>query len=536
MLQSQKRTEPDTAMKKLPIGIQTFEDIIKDNYLYIDKTKQALDLIQNGKYYFLSRPRRFGKSLFLSTLKNIFQAKKELFKDLYIYDKYDWNQSYPVINISFGKGTIHSREILDKKIIDILEESQDQLEVECKSTDLVDICFRDLIIKVYKKYSKKVVVLVDEYDKPILDNITNPDISNEIRDGLRNFYSVIKDSDEYVKFAFLTGVSKFSKVSLFSGLNNLEDITIDKKYSDICGYTQNDVETSFKEHLKDVDFEELKVWYNGYNWTGESVYNPFDILLFIAKGCEYRSYWFETATPTFLVELMKEKNYFLPKLDNLEASEELIGSFDVNDIKIETLLFQAGYLTIRQKETIMDDITYHLTYPNKEVQKSLNVYLYRYFTNIDQQQNTPFLKALVNDDFETQKQFLISLFASIPYNNFTNNKMYEKEGYYASVIYAYLSSLGINIIAEDVTNKGRIDLTIRFPKDEKIYILEFKVDERVQGSGLRVQDGEKTNSALEQIKQKNYHQKYQTSSTTYLIGIEFSKKDRNIGSFEWEKI
>jgi len=424
-------------------------------------------LIEKGEYYFLSRPRRFGKSLFIDTLHKIFEAKKELFEGLYIYDKYDWSISYPVIKISFAEGNFHTRKDLDKRIIHILKDNQKLLGVECEDPEDIVRCFQTLIASTYEKYNQKVVVLVDEYDKPILDNITNVEIANELRDSLRNFYSVIKGSDQYLKFAFLTGVSKFSKVSLFSGLNNLEDITLDSRFSTICGYTQKNVENSFKQYLENVDLNKLKKWYNGYSWLGESVYNPFDILLFFSKGNEYQNYWFETATPDFLVNLLKNNNFFLPGLENLEVTYNDLGSFEVESFKLETLLFQTGYLTITGSERIFDRLIYYLGYPNKEVRSSLNDYLFKYFSNKSDQQNIPFYRALQRDDFKVQKEFLFSLFASIPYNNFTNNKMYEYEGYYSSVIYAYFASLGLDITAEDITNKGRIDLTLNFPKKER---------------------------------------------------------------------
>ncbi|MDX9813031.1 MAG: AAA family ATPase, partial [Sulfurimonadaceae bacterium] len=236
-------------LKKLPIGIQTFSTIREEGYIYIDKTALAHKLIDNYRYIFLSRPRRFGKSLFVDTLKNIFEAKKELFKGLAVEDKWDWSISHPVIHINFANGRVESREDLDSSILRTLEENQQRLEIECKHTDSVAGCFRELIIKAHEKYNQKVVVLIDEYDKPILDNIENPTVAKQIRDGLVNFYSVIKGSDEFLRFAFLTGVSKFAKTSIFSGLNNIVDISLDKAYGDICGYSQNDIETSFKPYL-----------------------------------------------------------------------------------------------------------------------------------------------------------------------------------------------------------------------------------------------------------------------------------------------
>ena len=508
-------------LKKLPVGIQTFSEIRKENYLYIDKTKIALDLIENNKYVFLSRPRRFGKSLFLDTLKNIFQAKKEYFEDLYIFDKWDWDVSYPVINVSFANGKVRNRDELDKKIIDVLEENQKNLGLECKNDASVDICFRDLIIKAYEKYNQKVVILIDEYDKPLLDNITNLDTAKEMKDGLYNFYSVIKGSDEFLHFAFLTGVTKFSKVSIFSGLNNIKDISLNKDYGNICGYTQNDIETSFAGHLEGVDLDKLKLWYNGYNFLGDKVYNPFDVLLFIQDHFLYKNYWFETGTPTFLIDVIKKNNYFIPQLADLKVGEELLNSFHIENIKIETLLFQAGYLTIKSSQIDFDDLLeYTLAVPNKEVGLSLNNLFIDYLTDDTSKlaKRKNIFKALNTASLEDFKASLTSLFASIPYNHYVKNNIADYEGYYASVIYAYLASLGFELIGEDVTNRGRIDLTIKI--NEFIYVIEFKVG------------GE---DALAQIKEKDYAQKYLSDAKTiYLVGINFDESVKNISSFEWE--
>jgi len=256
----------------------------------------------------------------------------------------------------------------------------------------------------------------------------------------------------------------------------------------------------------------------------ERVYNPFDILLFLSNNCEYRNYWFETATPDFLINLLKKKNYFLPNLENLEVSDSDLGSFEVESLKVETLLFQTGYLTLKGKERVYEDTFYTLSYPNKEVKKSLNEYLFRYFTEINNQPNLSFYRALQEDDFKVQEEYLFSLFASIPYNNFTANKMYEYEGFYCSVMYAYFSSLGLDVIAEDTTNKGRIDLTLKFPDNEKVYIFEFKA----------IEDVKDRKKPLDQIKEKAYLEKYTNVKEKYLIGIEFSKIERNILTFEWE--
>jgi hypothetical protein len=265
--------------RKLPIGIQTFREIREDGCYYVDKTGFAVDLVEQGKFYFLSRPRRFGKSLLLDTLKDLFEGHQALFTGLAAQTRWDWAVSYPVIRLSFGAGVVHTREALDAKISEQLDISQQALGLQTKQPTLVGR-FSELIRLANAQAGQRVVVLVDEYDKPILDNITDSAAARVMRDGLRNLYSVIKDSDAHLKFAILTGVSKFSKVSLFSGLNNLKDITIDARYSALCGYTDADVDTVFAPELAGLDHEEIKRWYNGYNWTGESVYNPFDLLLF----------------------------------------------------------------------------------------------------------------------------------------------------------------------------------------------------------------------------------------------------------------
>ena len=509
-------------MKKLPIGISTLKTIIEENYLYVDKTDIALNLIENGQYYFLSRPRRFGKSLFLDTLRTIFDGDKEVFKGLSIYDSGYKFEKHPVIRISFNDGEFRSSEGYKQAIYEILDKNQRDLGISCPKDFSTGGCFKRLIEEAYKKYNKKVVVLVDEYDKPILDNIENTEEARNRREDLKSFYSVIKSSDEYIKFVFITGVSKFSKVSLFSGLNNIQDITLHKNYSTICGYTQNDIEITFKEHLKGQDFEKIKRWYNGYKFLGEGVYNPFDILLFISNGFEYRNYWFSTATPTFLLKLIEKNNYFLPNLEDIVKDEAMLNSFDVDYIELETLMWQTGYLTISKVENVFDNIEYHLSIPNLEVRKSLLSSVAEFMTknqsSVKDLNNA--LKAFHYKDLASLEKTIKSLFASIPYNLFTNNKMYEYEGYYVSVFYAYLKAMGIDIVAEDITNKGRIDLTVKMP--EAIYVCEFKVD----GS-----------DALQQIKDKKYYEKYlDEKKEIYLVGIEFDTKDRNISLFEYEKI
>jgi len=505
-------------MKKLPVGIQTFSKIIEGDYLYIDKTEIARNLIETYQYVFLSRPRRFGKSLFLDTLKNIFEGKRDLFRGLLIEDQWNWEVKYPVIKISFSGG-IHSKADLEADLLYILTSNEKRLGLECENRTRAQHFFAELIEKAYEKYQQKVVIVVDEYDKPILDNIDNIPEALIIRDGMRDFYTKIKESDEYLRFVFLTGVSKFSKVSLFSGLNNLEDISLNPDYGNVCGYTQLDLETSFAPYLEGVDMEQVKRWYNGYNFLGDKVYNPYDILLFIKNQRMFQNYWFETGTPRFLIELIKKNSYFIPKFNGLQVNKSLVNSFDLEHLNLETILFQTGYLTIKRLLPLDMGFGYELGFPNKEVQMSFNDYILQSMTSVSE--NEPIRRELLalmkSGDVGALEPVIKRLFASIAYNNYTNNDIERYEGFYASVLYACFASIGVDIIAEDVSNKGRVDLTIKAAG--KTFLFEFKVT-----------DGE----ALEQIRRMKYYEKY--SGERYLIDIVFDPKARNVSKFEWEKL
>lgn len=517
-------------MKKLPIGISTLEKIIHGGCVYVDKTAYVSQLAERGGYYFLSRPRRFGKSLLLDTLHQLFAGNEALFRGLHIHPHWDWSVSYPVIRLSFGAGQLRDRAELDEKIGELLRISQQELGITCTETSLF-ARFSELIRTAKSQYGKQVVVLVDEYDKPILDNISNTSVAAEMRDGLRNLYSVIKDNDAHIRFAFLTGVSKFSKVSLFSGLNNLEDITLDPRYSALCGYTQAELEQSFGEHLQGADMGLVQQWYNGYNWLGESVYNPFDILLFISKGKEFLPYWFETGTPSFLVEILRQREFHLPDLEALRMDYKALGNFDVGNIHLETLLFQTGYLTIKRKQVPFPGSLpeYTLSYPNSEVRYSLMGYLLENYLTDSRQERGTVYNALLHNDFAALEQRFRTLFDSIPHQNHTNNRLAQYEGYYASVMYAFLCSLSLDTRAEESTNKGRVDMALRFtlPDGQKqVYIFEFKMVEGATGDG----------SALAQIKAKAYAAPYRDGQTRiFLIGMEFSREVRNLVKFAWEE-
>ena len=517
-------------MKKLPIGISTLEEVRVKDYVFIDKTKHVFNLVETNKYYFLSRPRRFGKSLLLDTIKQAFLGRKDLFSGLYLEDNWDWGVKYPVIHFDFGASSAYeSKETLLDIIWQTLLNSAKEYQVEINQNLTYGSAFQQLIRNIAEKHQQKVVILVDEYDKPILDNITNLDIAIELREMLKGLYVCIKSNDAYLKFALLTGVSKFSKVSLFSGLNILKDISLDVRYADICGYSQTELEREFAEYLQNgnIDKQELKTWYNGYNFAGreeQKVYNPFDILLFFDSNYEYRAYWFETATPTFLVKLLQAKHYFIPNLEKVTVSDNQLSSFDIDNIPLLTLLFQTGYLTIDKPTKIGTQYAYVLRYPNLEVKASLNNSLLEIGAELNcKNQNSYDLSIALNENsFDQLKIILGSHFASIPHDWYRKNDIANYEGFYASVVYSYLAALGYELIAEDVTNHGKIDLTIIMP--DKILIFEFKLIKHGTAA-----------EAVEQIKVKGYPQKYHsTGKPIHLIGISFDPEIKSVTELSHE--
>jgi hypothetical protein len=511
--------------RALPIGIQTFRKIREDDFYYVDKTGFALQLIDEGSHYFLSRPRRFGKSLFLDTLAELFEGNAALFVGLLAERRWDWSRRFPVIRLSFGGGVVRQSADLDAKIGELLDINQETLGIRCTQPTSSG-CFAELIRKAHAATGERVVVLVDEYDKPILDNITDPQTARQIRDGLRNLYSVIKDSDAHIRFAMLTGVSKFSKVSLFSGLNNLRDITVDARYSAICGYTEADLDQVFAPALEGLDREQIRAWYNGYNWLGEAVYNPFDVLLLL-DAREFRPWWFETGTPTFLVDVLTERGYFTPDLARVRASEALLSTFDVDQLAPEALLWQTGYLTFTGSRQIGARREYSLGYPNLEVESALNDALLKGLMGDATQAERAVSRlydVLVAADFQALRQHIVSLFAAIPHHWHDGNEIARYEGFYCSVFYSHLAALGLDLATEDASSHGRLDLRLRF--NGQIWLFELKVVELAPKG-----------AALQQIKDRGYADKYRAEGLPmHLIGIEFSRKERTLVGFEVETV
>lgn len=530
---------PLPARRKLPIGIQSFRKIREGGFYYVDKTPFIAALAEGANYYFLSRPRRFGKSLFLDTLAAAFAGERALFTAhdgsdgtaprpaLYLADHWDWEQRYPVVRISFGQGIRRFPEELDEAIAWQLETNAARLNVPISQAHGIAERFADLITAAAEAYRQRTVVLVDEYDKPILDHITRPDLAAAMRERLRNFYSVLKERDADLHFVFLTGVSKFSKVSLFSGLNNLADITLIDEFATLCGYTESDLDTVFAPEFVAAEQEgcplsrsEVRAWYNGYWWKRNArVYNPFDVLQLL-RFRTFRPWWFESGTPTFLVELLKERAFFTPRLERLFATEALLSSFDVEAIEPEALLWQTGYLTIADAHSAGGLIEYELTLPNTEVRTALNQALtHVLLPSRPGESLTQIVRMLQQGDSEGLQRHFVRLFASISHDWYRNNPIAQYEGYFASVCYSHLASLGLPLKAEAVSEAGQVDLVIE--AGATVWVIEFKV---VSGDAA-------TGEALAQIQARDYAAPYRGKpgvARVIELGVEFSKTRRTL--------
>ena len=516
--------------RRLPIGLQTFRKLREQDCYYVDKTAYLDRLLHAGTHYFLSRPRRFGKSLFLDTLKELFEGSEELFAGLYIHERHDWTERHPVVRLSFGGGNFKEPGYLDTNVMAQLDGIEVAAGVSPRYATAPER-FGYLIRSLHEQSGRRVAVLVDEYDKPILDALVEkPEVACANRDYLRDLYGVIKDSDAHVRFTFLTGISKFSKVSLFSQLNNLTDLTLDRRYSAICGYTERDLDTVFAPELGGLDREQVREWYNGYSWRGaEKVYNPYDVLL-LFDSREFAAHWFETGTPAFLVDTLFERRVSSVELGEMVSTGELLSTFDVEEIGTEALLFQTGYLTITGEEELGGEALYRLGYPNREVRQSLNRVLLRRLVQDAARQtvNSMRLARLLEAvDCAGLRDLFHAFFASIPYERHaagrcrrTNNDIANYEGYYASVFYSYFAALGYEVAVEESSSHGRLDMAVR--AGGQVYLFEFKVVELAPPG-----------SALAQLRERDYAAKYRDrGEPIHLIGVEFSRDTRNVTAFE----
>ena len=508
----------------LPLGVQTFRDVRGSGDYYVDKTAYALRMVTEGACYFLSRPRRFGKSLFVSVLKELFEGNEELFEGLFVHDRWDWSVRRPVVRIDFSGGYFKHPGSLKANVNAQLVGIQRRTGLAVDYGEVPESeRFALMLEELHRRSGRRVVVLVDEYDKPILDALGDSDLARANRDFLCGFYGGLKFSDEHLRFVFFTGVSKFSKVSLFSGLNNLVDITLDPVYSSVCGFTETELDRVFHAELRGLDREMMRVWYNGYCWLGEEkVYNPYDVLQLL-RNREFDNYWFETGSPRFLVDILMERAVPTPRLSGTVASARMLSAFDVDRIGVEALLFQSGYLTVTGKES--DDWgppRYRLDYPNLEVRRSFNDVMLQRLADDDPGgcfDGARLRRLLGEGDLQGVRESLESFFASIPYHWHTRNEIARFEGYYASVFYSCFAAAGLNVKVEDATSHRRVDMAVRTLM--RVYLFEFKIIETSQpGDGIQ------------QIRERRYADKYHSEGTEIiLVAVEFSQKARNIVNF-----
>ena len=486
---------------------------------YVDKTDHVRRLVEGGKYYFLSRPRRFGKTLLVDTLQELFEGSEELFRGLAVHGGWDWSVRRPVVRVSFGRGNFVVPDGVRITVERQLAAAERHAGLEPDPVEASNR-FGELIEALHERTGRRAVVLVDEYDKPVLDALGDRELARANRDFLRSLYGAIKDCDRHLRFVFLTGVSKFSQAGLFSGLNNLIDVTLEPEFSAICGYTDAELDAVFAPELEGLDRKEVQRWYNGYNWRGaDKVYNPHDILLLFRRR-QFEAHWFETGTPTFLADLLSRRRFAPPALESLVADDALLSAIDVDSIPVETLLFQTGYLTIVGEEQDEDTRFYQLDYPNQEVKRSLNALLLRAMApDVAVAAESRELRRLMRaNDFAGLEDLFRAFLAS--------NEWYANTGmagaHYASVFYSHFAAAGMDVRAEESTARGRSDLTVLY--NGNVYLFEFKV---ADGKGR----------ALAQIRERGYADKYRRSGVpVHLIGVEFGREERNIVGFEFETV
>lgn len=512
------------AMKKIPIGIQAFSKLIEDGFVYLDKTDMIYRIANREACYFLSRPRRFGKSLTLSTLHAYFDGQKDLFKGLKI-DKLEtkWDK-YPVLHFDFNASAYNSVEDLQSRIAYMLSQHE---KIFGKDENAKKNAERfESLVNAAAQNGKKVVILVDEYDKPLLNNISNKELQDEIRKELKAFYGVLKTCDENIKIAFITGVTKFSKVSLFSDVNNLTDISSEINFSTLCGATEQEIHDYLDNYVQEMAdanditkedcYKELKNWYEGYHFHPNSVdvYNPFGLMRALYSK-EFKEYWFETETPTFLVEEIKRHNMNLRDLDNVRRTEEQLSKIDNFRNDPVPLLYQSGYLTIKGYDKFLK--RYTLSLPNKEVGEALPKFILNF--NFPQTDGgdfdiTNFIEDVFNGDCDGFMKRLCALLADSNYEI-----VGDAEKYFQNVFYLIFKLLGFYAEVERNTSDGRMDAVVKTP--QYIYVFEFKLDKPAQ-------------EALDQINSKEYALPFAVDGRKlYKVGVSFSSETKKVK--EWVK-
>ncbi len=507
-----------------PIGIQNFEKLRNDGCVYVDKTALMYKMVKEGNYYFLSRPRRFGKSLLISTLEAYFLGKKEPFEGLAVAElEKDWVE-YPVLHLDLNTEKYDSIEVLNNKLSGTLKLWEEQYGRD-ESEKSLPMRFEGIIRRAKEKTGRNVVILVDEYDKPMLQAIGNEELQKAYRDTLKSFYGALKSMDGCIRFALMTGVTKFGKVSVFSDLNNLKDISMSQYYYNICGITEEELHHYFDEEIeqlartnnqtKDEAYEKLKEEYDGYHFTYDTpgIYNPFSILWTLSER-RYGSYWFETGTPTFLVELLQKTDYNLEQMANVEADSDMLGSI-FNDDNPIPVIYQSGYLTIKSYDNRFG--IYKLGFPNREVEDGFMKYLLKYYTAKKNSNSafeiSRFVADIESGNAEGFMQRLQSFFAGAKFDQIAK----DTENWFQNVVFIVTTLCGLYIEAEHQTSNGRIDLVMK--TDKYVYVMELKYDGTPE-------------EALRQIDDKGYALPWQADGRKVIkVGANFSSELRRLSGW-----
>ena len=501
--------------RKYPIGLQSFRKIRQGGYVYIDKTEMIHQLVETEQYYFLSRPRRFGKSLLVDTIEELFNGSKDLFEGLWIHDKWDWRKTNPVIHFDFS--ALPYKEVgLSEAINRSIARNAEKLGIEISGDNIKD-CFRELIEKAAPK--GQVVILIDEYDKPIIDFLEDREQMEANRSIMKSFYSILKASDENIRLLLITGVSQFSQVSIFSDLNNLDNITLTTQYGGLVGITQEELEENFALEITELQknrpdiLAQIKEWYNGYTWNMQThVYNPFSVLKFM-KDPVFRNYWFATGTPTFLINILRKNAIY--DVEGIRMGSLALSTFNPDQPNPGSLLFQTGYLTI--KNISASGQVYELGYPNQEVKASLLDGLlseYREMPSVDSVALIEDLQgALKAADIAGLVRQVNALIATIPYDHWKA----DSESIFTIITFLAFKLIGVDVYTEVHSAKGRCDVLVK--TDLYIFVIELKLD----GSA---------SEALHQIREKGYLSPYAADPRKKLaVGISFSSKNREVAEF-----